>query len=209
MLKRQTKLLLNMTFLLLLNKTLNLAQESLLYDSRSDRKWISKKISEIFLISTSRCSRIFSKEGHTKNLSYTSHLYFIFSTIFYNTLLYPFQQTLWYHGGSSSREKPWTSNVKTEQWLMWLGRPRAIENMQFFVTYQIDVASNQFFYPLNSNNYLGKTSWGESCTDDWQTSGWEEKNSWILWEFIIYFFFYLLRGYTTPNFGTLSRGQPY
>ena len=36
LLKRQTKLLLNMTKLL--NKTLNLAQQSLLYDSRSDRK---------------------------------------------------------------------------------------------------------------------------------------------------------------------------
>ena len=48
---------------ILSNVALSLAKQSLTNDNRPDQKWILKNISEIFLISPSRSSRLFSRDG--------------------------------------------------------------------------------------------------------------------------------------------------
>ena len=40
-----------------------LAWQSLIYDSRPDRKWSLKKISKTYFISPSRTTKLFSKDG--------------------------------------------------------------------------------------------------------------------------------------------------
>ena len=45
--------------------------------------------------------------------------------------------------GATLRKKVWTYNAKTERWLMFSGKARAIGNMHVFVLCQIDVVNNQ------------------------------------------------------------------
>ena len=54
------------------------------------------------------------------------------------------------------KEKHCTSSSKTEQWLMSSRRPRAVDNMHFFVFCQTDVVNKQLFSLLSWNNPLSK-----------------------------------------------------
>ena len=54
-------------------------------------------------------------------------------------------------------EKSWTSNAKTERWLMSSGRPRAVVKMHIFVSCQTDIVNKQLLAPLGWNNPLLKT----------------------------------------------------
>ena len=68
LLKCDAKLLLNIIisnprkFREILRLCLSLANQSLIYENQADRKWSLKKISKIYFISTSRSSRLFSKD---------------------------------------------------------------------------------------------------------------------------------------------------
>ena len=46
-----------------------------------------------------------------------------------------------------------TFNAKTEQGLMSSGRPRALDNMHFIVSYQIDIVNKQLLSPLEISLY--------------------------------------------------------
>ena len=48
------------------------------------------------------------------------------------TFIPNFTKMLWDHGGSNPWEKPRSSNDKTDQWLIYPGKPRAVDNMQSF-----------------------------------------------------------------------------
>ena len=60
--------------------------------------------------------------------------------IFYNIQKFPVWSSpvsqnalrLWDHGGSNPREKPGTSNTKTEQWLIYPGNLKAVDNLHSF-----------------------------------------------------------------------------
>ena len=67
---------------------LSFVNQSFIYDSRPDSKQISKKIAQVFLISPSRSSRIFSKDGYTKNLKLnkSSSLYIFYFILEYTII---------------------------------------------------------------------------------------------------------------------------
>ena len=84
---------------------------------------------------------------------------------------------LWDHGGSNPWEKPGSCNAKTEQWLISLGKPRAVDNMSHITSgdngayvktrttnklycevrenaHTLHMDDNQYFYNTrNSNKY--------------------------------------------------------
>ena len=137
-----------------------------------------------------------------------SHLYFKFSTIFYSTLLYThFNKMLWDHGDSNPWEKPRTSNAKSKRRLMSSKRPRAIGNMQFFVSWQIHVVNKQVFYPLSWNYPLSKIALAKSyiLMIDRHL---DAKKQLLRCCGSYFLFYYLLLGCTMTNFGPLSKGKP-
>ena len=86
--------------------------------------------------------------------------YFLsYYVIFYCT---QFNETLWDHGGSNPKQKPWISNAKTVWWLMSSGKPRAVGNMHVFVACQIDVVNKQLVSPLSWNYPQSEVSLGKS-----------------------------------------------
>ena len=66
---------------------------------------------------------------------------------------------LWDHGCSDPWQNPVTCTAKTEQWLVSPGKPRAIDNVHFLMTCQIDVVNKQLVPLLNRNNLFSKTCW--------------------------------------------------
>ena len=67
-----------------------------------------------------------------------------------------FNKPLWDHVDSNPYEKPWTSNVKTEQLPTSSGRPRDIGNMHCFVSYQTEVVNKRLISTLDWNKPLSK-----------------------------------------------------
>ena len=67
----------------------------------------------------------FTRWVNNKLKQYKSHLYFIFSIIFESTLLHPVSQ--------NALRSWWQQTLgKMEQWLIFLGKPRAVDNMHSF-----------------------------------------------------------------------------
>ena len=83
-------------------------------------------------------------------------------TSYYVVLHYTqFNVTVWVHGDSKPKEKPWVSNAKTERWVMSSGKLRVVGNMHVFAACQIDALNKQPISPLSWNNPLSETSLGK------------------------------------------------
>ena len=142
---------------------LSLAQESLIYNSRSDRKRGLRKISKIqFHFNLLSFQAPFKRWINNK----LKVILVIFTPYFlsYSIVLYytQFNETFWWdHHESNPSEKPWISNGKIEQWLMSSGKPRAAGSTHVFLVCQTDVVNKQHFSPPNWNNLLSETSLGK------------------------------------------------
>ena len=71
-----------------------------------------------------------SQDGQIINLK---NILVIFLHIFYNiqkdTFVHSFTKRFEILAAANTREKPWSSSAKTEQWLISPGKPKAIDNM--------------------------------------------------------------------------------
>ena len=134
LLKRHAKLLLYMTF-----------------------KEFQRKFWNIYKFTLLLFQALFKRGINNKTKIDESSLLHIFYYILQYTIIYTqFNKTIWGNGDSNPKEKSRTSNTKTEQWLMYSGRPRVVLNTHFFVSCQIDLENKQHFSLFSGNNPLSK-----------------------------------------------------
>ena len=151
MLEHHAKLLLNMAI-----SNTALLQFGLAKSDWRQSPWpkvkFKKDFLNIFHFTLPFSLALFKRWINNKLKSYTSNLYFIFSIIFYNTLLYS-SLTKRFEIMMGAKEKK-TLDLQCQNRTMSSGKPRALSNMHVFVAYKIDVVNKQLVSPLSWNNRL-------------------------------------------------------